>query len=302
MEEMRGTTFVVAFVLVMLVTGEARGEAQLNRITEVQLEEDAGRSTLTIAGSLSPEYTITSRSLPSRLIVELSNARTEGLSPRLSSRTPQIAEVALGARYVEGEIATRVFVYLRGTVAYQVQVQNNVLVMSFVSVSAEDMPNSAPTAIPSRVAIVSSEEQPMAQVQQSEDAPRTVSQQGVHPSEAGEGEENSRRGSTEAEAGRVHIVQPGEVISRIAARHGVSIQDLIGWNPDVNPDRIGAGQRLVIRGQGPSRHRVRPGEVISAIASRYGTTIENLVSWNPGLNPDRIRVGSTLVVHDPSSR
>jgi LysM repeat protein len=95
------------------------------------------------------------------------------------------------------------------------------------------------------------------------------------------------------------VVQPGEVVARIAQRYNISVQELLSFNPGVNPRRLHAGQRLVVQGADTARHRIRPGEVLSLIASRYGVTIEDLVRWNRGLNPDRIRVGSTIIVQNP---
>jgi len=46
--------------------------------------------------------------------------------------------------------------------------------------------------------------------------------------------------------GAVHIVQPGETLSLIAQRYGVSMEDLVRWNGITNPDRIEVGQRLLV--------------------------------------------------------
>lgn len=283
---------ILALIIMMLGSSEAWGEAQLNRITSVQLEEEGEHTRLTIVGSEPPEYTIASRTLPSRIIVELSNARAEGLAPRVGSRTDQIAEVTLGARYVEGEIATRVFVYLRGTVAYQVEVANNALVLSFVSVAAEDVPRASPAAGEAATA-ESSEAARSSRATSPRSAPQreATNETNAH---------TARSATTERPPPTEHVVQAGEVIARIASRYDISVQELLGWNPGVNPRRLRTGHRLVVRGAETTRHRIRVGEVLSAIAGRYGVTIRDLLRWNPGLDPDCIRVGSTLVVQDPS--
>ena len=48
------------------------------------------------------------------------------------------------------------------------------------------------------------------------------------------------------EPGVLHVVQPGENLLRIALRYGVSLQDLARVNGITNPDRIFAGQVLII--------------------------------------------------------
>lgn len=46
--------------------------------------------------------------------------------------------------------------------------------------------------------------------------------------------------------GAVHIVQPGETLTLIAGRYGVSVEDLARWNGLSNPDWIEVGQRLLV--------------------------------------------------------
>ena len=289
---MRGTASTFALFLIVLGAGQARGETTLNRISDVRLQVEGDRSTLTIVGSAQPEYTITSRSLPSRLVVDLTNARAEGVGSRINGGTDQITEVSLGARYVRGALSTRVFVYLRGTVAYQVEVENNSLVLSFVSVEADPEPPPRPATRSPRTEEARSPEPPPPT-----EAPATAAPPRPRVQAPPSQPTHAESAASAAAGQRVHVVRPGEVIARIAARYNVSVQDILGWNPGVRPDSIRVGQELVVQNPGPARHRVRFGEVLSAIAERYGVTIEDLVRWNPGLDPDHIRVGSTLVVH-----
>lgn len=97
-----------------------------------------------------------------------------------------------------------------------------------------------------------------------------------------------------------HVVGRGELVGAIATRYGVSVQDIVSWNPGLNPDRVREGQTLRIRAHGRPmrevRHRVAARETLSGIAQRHGVSVNELVSWNPGLNPDRIREGQELVM------
>ena len=115
---------------------------------------------------------------------------------------------------------------------------------------------------------------------------------------------------------RVYVVQPGDSISVIAERHGVSERDLRAWN-SLDGDLIRVGQRLVIRGgrapaaaasssnsflvplpreRGGRVHTVRSGETLGGIAQRYGVRVQDLINWNQGLQADRIRVGQEIRV------
>lgn len=103
-----------------------------------------------------------------------------------------------------------------------------------------------------------------------------------------------------------HIVQPGETLSGIAQRYGISVQSLMQANSIANPSLIRSGQRLVIPGRGSSGgqtatasasvHVVQPGETLSAIAARYGVDMQSLAQANGISNPSLIRSGQRLTI------
>jgi len=102
-----------------------------------------------------------------------------------------------------------------------------------------------------------------------------------------------------AAADSVHIVQPGETLSAIAARYGVSLDELVRANGLSDPDLIWAGTSLVI----PERtaadsvvHRVQPGETLTTIARQYSVTVEELAAANGLTDPHRIYAGQSLVI------
>lgn len=105
-------------------------------------------------------------------------------------------------------------------------------------------------------------------------------------------------GSSASSGGdRVHEVVAGDTISAIAARYGVSIQDLESWNSNLNPDRIQIGQKIKIRGGRAVReisYTVVQGDIVGRIAERHNVTVAELNEWNPKLDPDRIRIGQKL--------
>ena len=110
----------------------------------------------------------------------------------------------------------------------------------------------------------------------------------------------------------VHVVVRGENLTRIAARYGVTVADLVAANAIANPSRIFAGQRLAIPGAvtsapsaaavappaapAPAVHVVERGENLSRIAARYGVTVADLVAANGIANPSRIFAGQRLTV------
>jgi LysM repeat protein len=106
-----------------------------------------------------------------------------------------------------------------------------------------------------------------------------------------------------AQSEDTYVVQPGDTMLSIAARHGISVSQLawangLRWNSWVY-----VGQRLIIPGSssplvGSGIYVVQRGDTLSAIAVRYNTTLYQLAQMNGLANPDLIYVGQRLVVPD----
>jgi LysM repeat protein len=91
-----------------------------------------------------------------------------------------------------------------------------------------------------------------------------------------------------ASAAGDYVVQPGDTLTRIAVRHGVSVSQLarangLGWNAWVY-----TGQRLTIPGStagssqpsSNSTYTVRPGDTLTRIAVRHGVSTSQLARAN----------------------
>ena len=105
------------------------------------------------------------------------------------------------------------------------------------------------------------------------------------------------------------IVQPGDTLTAIARRHGVSVARLAELNHLADPSRIFAGQRLRVAGGGsrasdqraPSAqhktiHVVARGSTLWGIARHYGVSVSSIVTANQIPNPSRIFAGQRLVI------
>jgi murein DD-endopeptidase MepM/ murein hydrolase activator NlpD len=96
-----------------------------------------------------------------------------------------------------------------------------------------------------------------------------------------------------------HIVEPGDTLAAIAAKHGASVGDLVEANDLDDPNIIVVGEVLRIPGTDdaePTYHIVQRGETLAQIATRYGTTTAKLAAANGIANIDRIISGTTLNV------
>jgi LysM repeat protein len=109
-----------------------------------------------------------------------------------------------------------------------------------------------------------------------------------------------------ASGGATYVVQRGDTLYSIAARHGTTAQALARANGLANANYIYVGQRLTIPGAsspasssspssgGTQVYTVRRGDTLAAIAYRYGTTVWAIASANGLANPNYIYPGQTL--------
>ncbi len=107
-------------------------------------------------------------------------------------------------------------------------------------------------------------------------------------------------------------VQPGETLSQIADRLGISMTRLMKLNGISNPDHVESGSKLTVpnsvsssgRAKGTStwsnakttKVTVKDGETLSEIADRHGMSVNELVRLNDLSNADHVETGSTLRV------
>jgi LysM repeat protein len=118
-------------------------------------------------------------------------------------------------------------------------------------------------------------------------------------------------------AAKTHLVLKGETFSKISKAYGVTIDALIDANPNVEPSRVQAGQKIKIpepvangststaphaRGAkgADSVYIVRTGDNLTRIARNHGTTVPAIRAAN-SLSTDRILVGQRLTIPAPES-
>ncbi len=115
-------------------------------------------------------------------------------------------------------------------------------------------------------------------------------------------------------AGEV-VVKPGETLSDIAARYGVSVDRLLQLNGIKDPKGLQIGTKLTVPGApssssrgsssqgsggqaggGRGNYTVKSGETISEIADRYGISTNRLLELNGIRDPKGLQAGSRISV------
>ncbi len=96
-------------------------------------------------------------------------------------------------------------------------------------------------------------------------------------------------------------VKPGDTISDLADRYGVSVGSLLRINGISNSNHVEAGQTLQLPGgargvvsTGRGRHTVQRGDTLGGIAARYQVSERNLIVINSLQSADHVEVGQTL--------
>lgn len=106
-------------------------------------------------------------------------------------------------------------------------------------------------------------------------------------------------------------IKPGDTLSQIARKYGVSVQALQRSNK-LNGTFIRAGKDLLIplssgslhyaantfsAGGNPVVHRVRSGDTLWGIARRYNVYVKQLARWNSIRTNDLLHLGQNIVVY-----
>ena len=111
-----------------------------------------------------------------------------------------------------------------------------------------------------------------------------------------------------------YVVKPGESLSKIAAAHGFRTRDVLALNPGIDPNKIRAGQTIVLPGAGTAKsapktqaapaktasagagtYVVQKGDILGRIANKHKVKLADLKKAN-GLTSDKIVVGQKLVI------
>lgn len=94
---------------------------------------------------------------------------------------------------------------------------------------------------------------------------------------------------------RWHVLGPGETLSIVAARYGVSLEAMVGANPDISSlDRLPAGIELLVPPSLGLVVTLQPGESLLDVVERHGVAPGDLVRANELRSPFDVAPGMML--------
>jgi LysM repeat protein len=98
-------------------------------------------------------------------------------------------------------------------------------------------------------------------------------------------------------------VHPGDTLTTIAHKTGLTIAQLEARNPQTDPQALYVGERLLLwrhppkprpKPLGPRFWTVKPGESFGSIAASTGINITKLEALNPHLKPSTLQPGDRV--------
>lgn len=104
-----------------------------------------------------------------------------------------------------------------------------------------------------------------------------------------------------------YVIQPGDTLASIAARFGVTVEDIVRVNPILaQPSAIYPGQiiHIPLAGMVPvprgALYIVQPGDTVASIALRFNIPPGALLQFNPQItNPNLIYPGQIIAIPLP---
>ena len=93
-----------------------------------------------------------------------------------------------------------------------------------------------------------------------------------------------------------YVIRRGDTLSGLAQQYNTTVSELVRLNNIADPNRIYAGETLVVPKGSPVSYVVQRGDTLWAIARKYGTTVNRLASYNGLTNPSRLSIGQVLLI------
>ncbi len=97
---------------------------------------------------------------------------------------------------------------------------------------------------------------------------------------------------------KTYIVQPGDTISAIAEKFGISINTILWENNLSLSSYIRPGDKLTILPVDGISYTIRSGDTLSAIANKYNSDLDKILAHNQLASAGKITAGQKLIIPD----
>lgn len=100
--------------------------------------------------------------------------------------------------------------------------------------------------------------------------------------------------------GIVHTVRPGDTLYKISRIYGVTVDQLMDSNDDINVYNLQVGSKICVPvsdQSNPSQgfvYRVQPGDNLNNLLKKFNITFEDFETYNPQLMPIQLRPGTVV--------
>lgn len=104
---------------------------------------------------------------------------------------------------------------------------------------------------------------------------------------------------------KIYTISGDETLYDIANKFGITVDDILLANPNINPLNIYVGLEICIPTKptgasncpiGTSPYEIKNGDTLYSIAQKFNTTLEAILTSNPGINPDMLYVGQIICI------
>ena len=105
--------------------------------------------------------------------------------------------------------------------------------------------------------------------------------------------------------GQFYIIQEGDTLSSIARRFDTTVENLLRFNPDLDPANLPVGRRICVISAtnqpvtcplGTLPYNINAGDTLLTIALNFGTSVESLLAANPDIDPYNLQVGQRICI------
>lgn len=105
--------------------------------------------------------------------------------------------------------------------------------------------------------------------------------------------------------GQFYIIQEGDTLSSIARRFDTTVENILRFNPDLDPANLPVGRRICVISAtnqpvtcplGTLPYNINAGDTLLTIALNFGTSVESLLAANPDIDPYNLQVGQRICI------